>query len=183
MIDVTAWRQEERQRLYAARKAMTAEQRREAARKIADVLDDHCACHKPALVGLYWPIKYELNLLSWARARALASRFCLPVVVARGQPLEYWLWTPGDLMQSGVWDIQVPAHRDVVTPDLMIAPLLGFDRDRYRLGNGGGYFDRTLAARADRPFVIGVGYASSELETIHPQPHDIPMDLILTERS
>jgi hypothetical protein len=65
-------------------------------------------------------------------------------------------------MRSGVWDIQVPASRDVVTPDLMIAPLLGFDRDRYRLGNGGGYFDRTLAARMDRPFVIGVGYASGE---------------------
>lgn len=65
-------------------------------------------------------------------------------------------------MRSGVWDIQVPASRDVVTPNLMIAPLLGFDRDRYRLGNGGGYFDRTLAARMDRPFVIGVGYASGE---------------------
>ena len=86
-------------------------------------------------------------------------------------------------MQSGVWGIQIPARRDVVTPDLMIAPLLGFDRDRYRLGNGGGYFDRTLAARWDQPFVIGVGYALGELETIHPQAHDIPMDLILTERS
>ena len=65
----------------------------------------------------------------------------------------------------------------------MIAPLLGFDRARYRLGNGRGYFDRTLAVLRDRPFVIGVGYASSELETIHPQPHDIAMNLILTERS
>ncbi|MFL5287931.1 MAG: 5-formyltetrahydrofolate cyclo-ligase [Rhodopila sp.] len=86
-------------------------------------------------------------------------------------------------MQSGVWDIQIPTRREVVMPDLMIAPLLGFDPTRYRQGNGGGYFDRTLAARVDRPFVIGVGYASGELETIHPQPHEIPMDLILTERS
>ena len=68
-------------------------------------------------------------------------------------------------------------------PDLMVAPLLGFDGDRYRLGNGGGYFDRTLAARVDRPFVIGVGYEAGALETIHPQPHDVPMDLIMTERS
>jgi 5-formyltetrahydrofolate cyclo-ligase len=60
-------------------------------------------------------------------------------------------------MQSGVWEIQVPTRREVVTPDLVIAPLFGFDRDRYRLGNGGGYSDRTLAARTDRPFVIGVG--------------------------
>jgi 5,10-methenyltetrahydrofolate synthetase len=86
-------------------------------------------------------------------------------------------------MQSGVWEIQVPARRNVVTPDLIIAPLLGFDRDRYRLGNGGGYFDHTLATLTNRPFVIGVGYAAGELETIYPQPHDIPMDQILTERS
>lgn len=183
MIDVAAWRREIRPRLYAARQAMTVEQRREAARKIAAALDDHCASQRPALVGLYWPIKYEPGLLSWARARAQTLRFCLPVVVARGQPLEYWRWAPGDATRSGVWGIQVPVRRDVVTPDLMIAPLLGFDRDRYRLGNGGGYFDRTLAARGDSPFVIGVGYASGALETIHPQPYDIPMNLILTEKS
>jgi 5-formyltetrahydrofolate cyclo-ligase len=183
MMDVAGWRREKRLELYEARKAMTVGQRHDAARKIADRLDDHCAHHKPTLIGLYWPIKCEPYLLSWARGRAQALQFCLPVVVARGQPVEYWRWMPGDAMQSGVWSIQVPAQRDVVTPDLMIAPLLGFDRDRYRLGNGGGYFDRTLAARADRPFVIGVGYASGEMETIHPQPHDIPMDLILTERS
>lgn len=182
-MDVATWRREKRLELYAARKAMTAEQRHDAARRIAGGLDDHCALHKPALVGLYWPIKHEPNLLSWARVRAQSLRFCLPVVVERGQALEYWRWTPGDALQSGVWGIPVPAKREIVTPDLMIAPLLGFDRDRYRLGNGGGYFDRTLAACADRPFVIGVGYASGELETIHPQPHDIPMDLILTERS
>lgn len=182
-MDVAAWRRVKRADLYAARMAMTVEQRHEAARRIADRLEDHCRRHKPALIGLYWPIKDEPNLLAWTRAHASTLRFCLPVVVARGQPLEYWRWTPGDAMQSGVWGIQIPARRDVVTPDLMIAPLLGFDRDRYRLGNGGGYFDRTLAARWDQPFVIGVGYALGELETIHPQAHDIPMDLILTERS
>src|ERR1700749_2563233 len=121
MMDVTAWRREKRLRLYAARKAMTAEQRHEAARKIASGLDNHCAGHKPALVGIYWPIKYEPNLLPWARTRSL--RFCLSVVAWRGQPRECGLGTPGDPMRSGVWDIQVPARRDVVTPDLMIAPL------------------------------------------------------------
>jgi 5-formyltetrahydrofolate cyclo-ligase len=182
-VDVAAWRRTQRQRLYAVRKAMTAEQRHEAAGKIACRLDEYCVCHRPALIGLYWPIKYEPNLLSWAYARAPTLRFCLPVVVARGQPLEYWAWTPGDMMQPSVWAIQIPARPEVVTPDLVIAPLLGFDRLGYRLGNGGGYFDRTLAAQTGRPFVIGVGYASGELETIHPQPHDIAMDLILTERT
>lgn len=182
-MNIMAWRRTKRLELYEARKKLLPAQREEAARKIAERLDDHCTRQRPSFIGLYWPIRYEPNLLSWARARAQTFRFCLPVVITREQPLEYWRWTPGDAMQSGVWDIQIPAKRDVVTPDLMIAPFLGFDRDRYRLGNGGGYFDRTLAARSDRPFVIGVGYASGELETIHPQPHDIPMDLILTEKS
>jgi 5-formyltetrahydrofolate cyclo-ligase len=182
-MDVAAWRREQRALLYAAREALTADQRHEAARKIAAGLERYCADNKPRRIGLYWPIKHEPNLLAWARERSQELRFCLPVVVARGQPLEYWHWTPGDAMRSGVWGIQVPARRDVVTPDVMIAPLVGFDRERYRLGNGGGYFDRTLASLADRPCVIGVGYSRGELETIYPQPYDIPMDLILTERS
>ena len=99
-MDVAAWRREKRTALYAARKAITAEQRHKAVRKIADRLDDHCIHHKPALVGIYWPIKCEPNLLSWARMRVQTLRFCLPVVVSRGQPLEYWLWTPGRSWQA-----------------------------------------------------------------------------------
>lgn len=181
--EVAAWRRQARATLYAARQAMGAEQRHDASQRIAAALDRVCADRKPALIGLYWPIKYEPNLLTWARDRSKALAFCLPVVVTRGQPLEYWHWTPGDALQSGVWGIQIPARRDVATPDLLIAPLVGFDRADYRLGNGGGYFDRTLAALADKPFVIGVGYACGELQTIHPQPHDVPMDSILTEKS
>ena len=180
-MDIEAWRREKRAELYAIRKSMSGAARNDAARKIAEALERHCRSRKPEWLGLYWPIKYEPNLLAWARASDF--RFCLPVVIARGQPLEYRQWTPGEPMQSGVWDIQIPVRRDVVEPDLMVAPLVGFDRQRYRLGNGGGYFDRTLAVRTDRPLVIGVGYAATELETIHPQPHDIPMDLIVTENS
>lgn len=182
-MDIAAWRRQKRTELYAARQAMSAEQRHHAAHVIAEQLETECRDRAPQWVGLYWPIKYEPNLLAWAQARAHDLQFCLPVVVARGHPLEYWRWIPGEAMQSGVRGIQVPARREVVTPDMMTAPLVGFDRARYRLGNGGGYFDRTLAARTDRPFVVGVGYAAAELATVHPQPHDIPMDLILTERS
>ena len=90
--------------------------------------------------------------------------------------------TPGQAMRSGFWNIPVPTQRDVVLPDLMLAPLVGFDQGNYRLGYGGGYFDRTLASRDPRPIVIGVGYDFGALETIFPQPHDIPMHAILTER-
>ena len=68
-----------------------------------------------------------------------------------------------------------------MAPDLLIAPLVGFDGAGYRLGYGGGYYDRTLAARSPRPRVIGAGFTLSRLDTIHPQPHDIPMSLVVTE--
>ena len=67
--------------------------------------------------------------------------------------------------------------------DIVIAPGVGFDRDRYRLGYGGGFFDRTLAAMNRKPLVIGVGYAEARLETIYPQPHDIPMNVIVTDET
>jgi 5,10-methenyltetrahydrofolate synthetase len=86
-------------------------------------------------------------------------------------------------MQSGFWNIPMPKQRDLLAPDVVIAPLVGFDRAGYRLGYGGGYFDRTLAAASPRPFAVGLGYADSALETIYPQTHDIRMNLIVTEES
>ena len=69
----------------------------------------------------------------------------------------------------------------MVTPQAVLAPLVGFDRGCYRLGYGGGYFDRTLAALSPRPLAIGVGFELSLIETIYPQDFDVPMDLIITE--
>jgi 5-formyltetrahydrofolate cyclo-ligase len=86
-------------------------------------------------------------------------------------------------MQTGPWNIPIPKQRDVLTLDAVIVPLVGFDARGYRLGYGGGYFDRTLAAAARRPLAIGLGYADSQLPTIYPQPHDIPMNLIVTDRA
>jgi 5,10-methenyltetrahydrofolate synthetase len=75
----------------------------------------------------------------------------------------------------------VPEKREIVTPSVVLAPVVGFDRDCYRLGYGGGYFDRTLAALSQKPLAIGVGFELQELETIYPQSFDVPMDLIVTE--
>ena len=84
-------------------------------------------------------------------------------------------------MERGVWNILVPSRGPSVQPDVVIAPVVGFDEAKYRLGYGGGFFDRTLAALSKRPFVVGVGYAQSRIQTIYPQAHDIPMDLIVTD--
>jgi 5-formyltetrahydrofolate cyclo-ligase len=182
--EVAAWRRQKRVELLDARQAVPGDIRRQAVKNIADGLDRLCAGLTIATVGLYWPIKSEIGLLPWGRMLAQSRHvtLCLPVVVAKRAPLEYWRWAPGDAMDEGFWNIPIPARRDVVVPDLMLAPLVGFDRARYRLGYGGGYFDRTLAVLPKRPVVVGVGYALGSLETIFPQPHDIPMDVILTER-
>jgi 5,10-methenyltetrahydrofolate synthetase len=147
-------------------------------------LSEHVAASGFSSIGLYWPIKHEINLLSWAQALAQRTRvvLCLPVVVAQKTPLEYWRWQQGEPLGRGIWDIPVPTRRDVVLPDLMLAPLVGFDRDNYRLGYGGGYFDRTLASLARRPVVIGIGYDFGALDSIFPQNHDIPMDAVVTEQ-
>jgi 5-formyltetrahydrofolate cyclo-ligase len=181
---VNTWRREQRAALLARRQVLSPVERQRSAEIIAGKLNDIVAARGIASIGLYWPIKQEINLLSWASdlVRRGNVTLCLPVVVTPKAPLEYWRWTEGEELARGIWNIPVPARRDVVLPDLMLAPVVGFDPAHYRLGYGGGYFDRTLASLRQRPIVIGVGYAFSALETIFPQPHDIPLDGVLTER-
>jgi len=84
-------------------------------------------------------------------------------------------------MVQGFWKIPVPSDGPEVVPDVTLAPVVGWDGANYRLGYGGGYFDRTLAALAPRPLTIGVGLCAARVPTIFPQPHDIAMDVIVTE--
>lgn len=180
---VASWRRQQRAALIARRTTLTPAERTKAADAVAEKLDRLVDELGSKVIGLYWPIKHELNLIHWARAltRRTAAVLCLPVVVAPKAPLEYWRWAPGEAMQAGVWGIATPARRELCSPDLMLAPLVGFDTANYRLGYGGGYFDRTLANQTPPPFTVGVGYDFCGLETISPQPHDVPMDAILTE--
>lgn len=84
-------------------------------------------------------------------------------------------------MIRGVWNILIPASGEAVLPDVVIAPLVGFDLAGYRLGYGGGFYDRTIAAMPAKPWVIGVGFTLARLGTIYPQAHDVAMDVIVTE--
>jgi 5,10-methenyltetrahydrofolate synthetase len=137
-----------------------------------------------AVLGFCWPIRGEFDVRGIAKQfLASGGQVALPVVVQRSAPVEFWRWHPGMPMQTGVWNIPIPKQRDILTPDAVIVPLVGFDGCGYRLGYGGGYFDRTLASAVPRPFAIGLGYADSALQTIYPQPHDIPMNLIVTDQS
>ena len=108
------------------------------------------------------------------------------MVVAPRQPLIFRAWEPGDELAKGVYDIPYPAAGDPVVPDCALIPMNGFDAAGYRLGYGGGFFDRTLAhlraGNAKAALAIGVTYELARMETIHPQPYDIPMDYVVTER-
>jgi 5-formyltetrahydrofolate cyclo-ligase len=134
-------------------------------------------------IGFYWPFRGEYDPRALARSlRDRGAHLCLPVVVERARPLAFREWWPGMRMAPGVWNIPVPAEGDWVVPETLLVPLLGFDGSGYRLGYGGGYYDRTLAAMPSKPLTIGIGYELLWLETIHPRPHDVPMDLIVTEQ-
>ena len=178
--DVAHWRKLERERLVAARLALAADYREAQALAIARDLDQLLPgdCR---IVGLYWPIRGEPDLRPWMHSLcARGVRAALPVVIGHGRPLEFREWQPGARLERGVWKIPFPVDGAVVAPDVAIAPLVGFDRKCYRLGYGGGFFDRTLASLVPRPLAIGVGYPEIELPTVHPQPHDVPMDWIVT---
>lgn len=180
--DVKRWRKAERERLIAARLAIPAEERRRHAGRIAGALDRLLDDVAGQVVSAYWPFRGEPDLLDWLdRLRARGATAALPVVVAPRAPLVFRPWQRGAAMVPGVWGIPIPAGGGPVLPDVVIAPLVGFDRDGYRLGHGGGFFDRTLASLARRPRRIGVGYERLALRTIYPQPHDVPMDVIVTE--
>ena len=124
--------------------------------------------------------KGEPDLRDWlAHLRERGAQVALPRVVEKGHPLRFLLWEEGARLERGVWNIPHPAEAVETRPDVALAPLVGFDHSRYRLGYGGGYFDRTLASTSPAPRAIGVGYREMEIETIFPLSHDIPMSEIV----
>ena len=180
--DVLRWRKAERERLIAARLAVCAEERARMAERIAEGVDAMIGDPKGRVISLYWPFRGEPDLRPWiASITARGATAALPVVIEKGRPLAFRAYRPGDRLEKGVWNIPVPAEGKEIIPDVTLAPVVGFDPQSYRLGYGGGFFDRTLASLPAKPLTIGVGYALQAIPTIYPQPHDIPMDRIVTE--
>jgi 5,10-methenyltetrahydrofolate synthetase len=180
--DVSRWRKAERQRQIEARLALSASLRGKMTEGIAAGLDLLIGDVGGRLVSYYWPFRGEPDLRAWAQTIIeRGGRTALPLVVAKGRPLVFREWKQGEKLERGVWNIPIPAEGDPVHPDIVVAPLVGYDPSNYRLGYGGGFFDRTLASLPRKPLIIGIGYGSCALPTIYPQPHDIPMDAIVTE--
>jgi 5-formyltetrahydrofolate cyclo-ligase len=177
--DVQRFRRAERARLVAAR-PLSAGDRQAATDALIRALSEVVPFSPGTSLAVYWPIRGEPDLRAWmTKAHEAGVRVLLPVVVEKDAPLEFHGWAPGCAMKRGIWNILVPAESAPATPDTVVSPLVGVDAQLFRLGNGGGYYDRTLAAFAPRPRVIGVGFADCAIETIFPMPWDVPMDTVV----
>lgn len=180
--DVARWRHAARARLIATRMAVPMATRRAHDAAIAARLDAEIGDVRGLTISAWWPFRAEPDLRAWMTAATARGATCaLPVVVEKGAPLIFRAWAEGTPLVRGVWNIPVPADGPSIVPDIVLAPVVGFDPSCYRLGYGGGFFDRTLAALASRPRALGIGYALAALATIFPQPHDIAMAAVLTE--
>lgn len=179
--EIKSWRKGERERLIARRLQQSAADRETWTARITATLEPLLKAAKGS-VSFYWPFKGEPDLRPLMRHLSAAGvSLALPAVPVKQQPMVFHPWTPGCKMISGILNIPVPATEERVTPTIFLAPVVGFDPRGFRLGYGGGYFDRTLAHLPGDRQVIGIGYDCQEIPTIHPQGHDIPMTLIITQ--
>jgi 5-formyltetrahydrofolate cyclo-ligase len=175
-----------RQTAYAARKA-AFDARAETGAVAAATSHLLAEIGPPAgrTVSGYMPIRTELDPLPAMTAlHGMGARLCVPVIVAKGQPLDFREWTPGCALTEGPFGAMIPETGDWLTPDTLIVPLIAFDPACNRLGYGGGFYDRTLARlRAAGPVrAIGLAFAAQRVPALPVEPTDMALDAIVTER-
>lgn len=172
-----------RREKIAARLALPLAEQRRLSALLEAHLEAALASRAPALLAFCWPIRNEFDARALVgRLLARGWRACMPTVAEVGARLRFRPWTPATAMGLDPYGIPVPAAAaESPPPDLILLPLVAFDAAGYRLGYGGGYFDRTLAALSPRPATCGVGFELARTENLHPLPHDIPLDAIVTE--
>jgi 5,10-methenyltetrahydrofolate synthetase len=177
------WRKAERERLIAARVALAPSVLDSWRRRMDVTLERSFPGLARCRLAFCWPIKGEYDARHLARTlRSRGALTALPVVVAPKTPLIFREWHPGVDMAKGALNIPYPVGSAQIIPQAVLLPMNGWDAQGYRLGYGAGFFDRTLASLAKRPLTIGVTYEFAKMDTIHPQPWDIPMDYVVTER-
>ena len=180
--DIERARRALRERALAERLALPAARRAALMRPLESHLDALVARLAPPVLAFCWPYRGEPDLRAWV-CRWLAADgvrvAALPVVLDKAAPMVFRKWTPGMEMAFDRHGIPHPPPGETIVPDAVLVPFNAFDAAGYRLGYGGGYFDRTLALID--PVAIGVGFEFGRAATVHPQPHDRPMQWIVTE--
>ncbi len=156
-----------------------------AEKKLAAIGLDFLGPAQGRVVSGFYPYLSEISVLALFEDLFQKGWITsLPVVVKKDSPLEFRQWKVGDETKAGPWGILEPLDTaPVVIPDVLLVPLLAFDKSGYRLGYGGGFYDRTIVKlKAQKPvIVVGVCYSAQEVEKVPTQPHDEKLDWVLTE--
>ena len=152
------WRKERRAELLSRRRAITDAERSQWNASITRLLIEGFPFLRSMTLGFYWPFQGEFDpRFATRHFRKHSATTALPVVVQKGAPLQFREWYPGAIVVKGVFDLPMPSETRVVRPQALLIPPVGFDAQGYRLGYGGGYFDRTLAALTPKHIVPGHG--------------------------
>jgi 5,10-methenyltetrahydrofolate synthetase len=171
-----------RRQLQAERQSLLDRHQRSV--HLQEVLRVWLVSRQESTIGAYWPIKGEFDclpaLFRWSEGEP-HRRIGLPVMNRQTKQLRFHVWFPGCEMEEDAYGIPKPKGTDVFRPQLLLVPCVGFGPGGLRLGYGGGFYDRTLAALDPRPFTAGVGYAHGYIPWMAPEPHDVPLDAMLTE--
>jgi 5-formyltetrahydrofolate cyclo-ligase len=171
-----------RRQLQAERQMMTDRAGRE--RQLQEVLRVWLVGRRERTIGAYWPIKGEFDALPalyrWSEADP-ERRIGLPVIHRETKQLRFHVWYPGCPMEEDAYQIPKPKGTEAFEPQLLLVPCVGFGPKGLRLGYGGGFYDRTLAAITPVPYTAGLGFAHGYLPWLTPEPHDVPLDAMLTE--
>jgi 5-formyltetrahydrofolate cyclo-ligase len=153
--------------------------------QVCDQLLDGNILHHNQIVAVYWPLGDELDPMPLLKTlHSLGHKMVLPVMLGAGKPLIFRTWSPGDELQDAGFGTREPCEdKPTLEPDVILAPLLAFDSRGFRLGYGGGFYDRTLEKlRKNKPVsVYGVAYAGQEMDQVIKGPYDEPLDGIVTE--
>lgn len=180
--DIAAVRRQLRHAALAERESHSEAQRQAWSAALAMHLEPVIAALAPRVLGFCWPYRGEPDLRDFV-ARWLAGdaerRAVLPVVVDKAQPMVFRHWRPERALVADRYGIPIPPDDETLTPDVVLVPLNAFDASGYRIGYGGGYFDRTLEVMES--LAVGVGFEIGRRDTVFPQPHDRPMRWVVTE--
>lgn len=182
--EIAALRKNLRKARIAAREALPATDHAALNARLQQHLDALIATLAPRRLAFCWPWRAEPDLIAWVGhwlAADAGRQAALPVVRTPAAPMEFLRWQPDTPLTTDRHGIPIPAGTEALTPDVLVVPLNVFDRHGFRLGYGGGYFDRTLAALVPAPLTIGVAFELARADTVWPQPHDQPMDWLVTE--
>lgn len=178
--DISARKQAARKAAFARRKAA-----HQPGRDCTGGLMAHLGALRGHVIAGYMPIRTEIDPLPAMAALSHDNTLCVPIVQGPGQPLIFRQWSPGCAMETGAFGAQIPVDAPEVTPDLLIVPLVAFTAAGYRLGYGGGFYDRTLerlAAQAPSTRAIGFAYAAQRADALPLEPTDRRLDAIVTEQ-